>query len=106
MALQEYQNASVAFNDLSKALPAGINLEEWKQQEQEALKNRGKYLKVFDVQLEKGTYIDLAYVPCSNMNLAPSQTALKAQLLQQPNIGNRAAIIIWIDQAIRLQEQQ
>jgi hypothetical protein len=105
-ALQGYQDASAAFDDFTKALSADLNLDEWKQQEQEALKKRGKYLQVFDIKLEKGKCTDLVYITSFNMNSAPSQRVLKAQLLQQPNIGNRAAIVIWLDQAIRLQEQQ
>lgn len=49
------KEADVAYKELCRALPRDMDQAEWERQEQEALRGRGEGMKIFDIQMEKGT---------------------------------------------------
>lgn len=53
-AIASFVEADAAFKDLERALPRGIDRDEWEEAERHALSLRGEALRIFDIQAEKG----------------------------------------------------
>ena len=55
-AIKGRDKSKVAFEDLDANMDE-LNLKEWREEEQQAMKHRGECLRIYEVKIEKGVFL-------------------------------------------------
>ena len=96
-----------AYEGLSESMDEET-LKGWKEEEAEAMENRGDFMKIYEIKFDKGghLYIELDSSVLKK-NLAPTMAEIRLALTEKENSNSlESGTIAWLTTSINLEQMQ